>query len=502
MSRAVGHVRSGIRVPGYLRGPEGVLTIALLLMVVLLPLGEDGRAGMGWGMNAIAAGALVLSREVISLRKGAQPGMPLRRLALPAALIVVVLGWGILQTIPVPAFVGNPAWGLAADALDMDLPTLISVDPESSRMATLRLATLACGFWVAVHLAADARRAVAMLSVVVAVAAALSLHGLFFAAAGDVPTDAPPDLERAVRLAGLMGNRNTFATYAGMGLIVGLALLWHRYRQADMGDRSFRGLVTLLAARSSGTGAALIGAVVVLAVALMVTGSRGGIISTLVALVVLACLMIVPGRDRFAWPRAIGVLAFFALAGTITVAAFGDLFAARITSVGVWDEGRLFAGRVTLNALMASPWVGYGHGSFPAVFPMFRDDPSGLWTRWGSAHNTYLEVLLDFGVPVGLTLLGCVATIALACLRGVFVRSRYKAIPAAAFATACLVAIHAAVDYTLWAQSVGLTFAIILGIGFAQAERPHKSGRTVGRTGRGVLGKGGRNTDRGQDGSP
>ena len=100
------------------------------------------------------------------------------------------------------------------------------------------------------------------------------------------------------------------------------------------------------------------------------------------------------------------------LAGAAVLTA--DLFLRRpLAQVVVESFSRdlTFTGRTSLWAdilriAMQHPWGGYGYGGFWVGKPMFD-----LWTKYiwqpHSAHNGYLDVLLELGLP-GLALLGLV----------------------------------------------------------------------------------------------
>jgi hypothetical protein len=58
----------------------------------------------------------------------------------------------------------------------------------------------------------------------------------------------------------------------------------------------------------------------------------------------------------------------------------------------------------------------------------------------------------------------------LKCIRGTARRTQNSTVPAVATAVACLVGVHALVDFSLQIQAVTLTFAAVLGAGVAQSE--------------------------------
>ena len=456
--------------PDALAGPEGLLAIAFIVLLAFLPFGDAGRSVSSWAVNAMALGTLVLLRELMALRTGAQPGVPLKRLLGPGALFVAVVLFCHVQGLEVPAVVGHPVWAIAGDALGAPMPARISIDTDATSLATLRLVTAACAFWIAVHLSADVSRALIILSAVVAISTTATMLGLWVAvSAGTMRGVSSVDLIDAAAEA--FGNRNVFATYAGIGSIVALALLWRRFQTPIERYGSTPRLVLLgLLRGSSGLGAVLIGSICLLLAAVMASGSRGAILSTVLAALVLSALMLAR-RQRSERRRNVAIL-ILSLAGfCVALLAFGDVVLWRLAKIGLYDASRMALAETTLTAISSSPWFGYGYGTFGAIFPMFRDDPATIWNSWSSAHNVYLETAAELGLPATVLLVCSVGWIVSACLRGAQARRRYRALPAAGASVAVLVLVHAAVDFSLAVQAVNLTFATILGVGFAQAVR-------------------------------
>jgi hypothetical protein len=86
------------------------------------------------------------------------------------------------------------------------------------------------------------------------------------------------------------------------------------------------------------------------------------------------------------------------------------------------------------------------------------------------AHSTYLELFQGLGAVFGGLLVLSVAVLVLKCIRGAARRAQSSTVPVVATAVACLVGVHALVDFSLQIQAVTLTSAAILGAGVAQSE--------------------------------
>jgi hypothetical protein len=165
---------------------------------------------------------------------------------------------------------------------------------------------------------------------------------------------------------------------------------------------------------------AALAAVVPLAFALWLSGSRAALVAALVGLAVTAAL---PRGRRAA---AIAALAVTALL-VIGAAAAGNSLQAREP---IWSVAR--------QAAVANPVLGIGAGGFDRVW--WRDRPVRRGAR--EAHSLYLETLAELG-PLGVALLGTALAVPLVAAARA---RRAPLVPAAAGAyTAYLV--HAGVDW-------------------------------------------------------
>jgi O-antigen ligase len=262
-------------------------------------------------------------------------------------------------------------------------------------------------------------------------------------------------------------NRNTFATYAGLGFLINGGLLIDHYRRAV--DRMHAPIGHKIASLFDATGlraATFFGSAGVNFAALLLTGSRGATIATLMAFAVLGALVL----RRSGW-RVVGIGAVFVLMLVIALALrFGDPLVHSLADRGFYDANRLSVYTLVAHAILDEPLLGYGYGSFSDVFPMLRDRSVAGFNRWEMAHNIYLELLQELGLVFGGTLVICVVVLVWRCFRGAITRHKSAIIPALAASSSVLVGLHALVDFSLQVQAIALTFFAILGAGVAQSE--------------------------------
>jgi O-antigen ligase len=207
---------------------------------------------------------------------------------------------------------------------------------------------------------------------------------------------------------------------------------------------------------------------------LLLTGSRGGIISTALGILVLFGLNV--RRTRGSGLNEALLLLFAGFLVAVAFISFGDVFVGRITDQGLYDQGRPAVLIVTMRSILSAPVLGLGYGTFSSAFPMFRDDSISVMGFWDKAHNTYLEVFQGLGVVFGAILIACVVVLAWHCVKGARTRRRDATIPAIAASVSFLVGVHAMIDFSLQIQAVTLTYMAVLGAGVAQATDPSPAG--------------------------
>jgi O-antigen ligase len=383
--------------------------------------------------------------------------------------LAAVVIWILVQNATwTPVGWHHPIWALAADALDQEVAGSISVDRELTTLALLRLVTAASIFWLALQLCRDAARAGALIWSVIGIGAIYAAVGLY--AVGFMPSGRVfAGLDPTERVASTFVNPNHYVTYAGIGFIATAAMILRLFRRElrRNGDHWRLNIATLISTTGSKAVVPLALASVILT-ALLLTGSRGGMIATLLGLCVLLGLNT---RGRAGVGRSETLLALFAalLVGAAFI-GFGDVLFERFTSLGLGDEGRRWAPVVILWSILSAPVLGFGYGTFAAVFPMFRDDSMSVLRVWDKAHNTYLEIFQGLGLLFGTMLIACVAMLVWQCLKGARTRRRNATFPAIAASVSGLVGAHALIDFSLQIQAVTLTYMAVLGVGVAQAK--------------------------------
>jgi O-Antigen ligase len=465
-----------------LRGRANAITtetVFLLLFITGLAwipfwLGSDRLTP--WGINAVIFPCLAALYELSLIIRGLPHPVAIRWIRPSAILFAMAITWALLQNASwTPTAWHHPVWQLASEVLGRQIPESISVDRDLTALAVIRLMTAASVFWLALQLGFNPRRARFLLWSVVGIVAVYAAVGLF--ALGLMQDGVVFDeIILGHFVSSTFVNKNHFATFAGIGFTSIVALIQRIYRGELHGHDLRSKIASLLDTMGAKTALPLATAFLILA-ALLLSGSRGGIISTGLCLLVLVVLSR-RGARRFG-SNEMALAVFMTLIVGATFIGFGDRLVDRILNQGINDTGRLAADLITIRSVLSAPILGHGYGTFAAAFPMFRDDSIGVWVTWDKLHNTYLEIFQGLGLVFGTMLIVSVLLLVFRCMMGAASQQRDVTIPAVAVSVSVLVGVHALVDFSLQIQAITLTYMAVLGLGVAQATntrlRPHPS---------------------------
>jgi O-antigen ligase len=153
----------------------------------------------------------------------------------------------------------------------------------------------------------------------------------------------------------------------------------------------------------------------VLAVGLIRTGSRGGLLAFLaVAAFVLLGFTTVPRRWRLA--------GLVVILGVALPAATGQYWTQMQTIIHperdynmTSDAGRLKIWERGIGYMASNPALGVGIGNFQiaegTISPLADLQERGIGVRWGAAHNSFIQIGAELGVPGLLLFIGLIASV-------------------------------------------------------------------------------------------
>jgi hypothetical protein len=204
----------------------------------------------------------------------------------------------------------------------------------------------------------------------------------------------------------------------------------------------------------------MLGVSAVLLTALVVSASRGGLV--IAGAEVIAVLLLSHLRNLGGPRVTLLALLLVGLTAVLTVIVGFETASQRFSTEPL-SAGRLQFALSTLHMIAVHPWVGWGLGCWPSVYPAFaRFDPGAIVNQ---AHCDWLQWTAEGGLPVGLAML----LIALWAVRPAL-RSVWGIGVLAVF-------IHAAFDYPFSRPAVGAWPILVLAMAAAaqQVNSPNAS---------------------------
>jgi O-antigen ligase len=380
-------------------------------------------------------------------------------------MVLSVVAWMIVQVLPgTGTGWAHPGWIFAPDGQGVGS---ISIEPDAGVFQMIRFSGYV-GLFVAVLVAATDRKLADLLyNAMMAIATLYAFYGLvawilgFETVAGFGPVAYVGDVTST------FVNRNSWATFANLGLVLILARLAQDFEEGP--GSTLRARVVEMFQTITPSLLLKLVAFFVVATASILSHSRGGFLSAAVALPLMIVIVLAAVRPR-ASIIAVSVLVV-AVAGTWIVAASGEGVLARLEQLDMQFDpggaGRLAAWTISMDLIGDRPWLGHGLGSFQAVFQTSNDERFTL--IYDLAHNTYIEHMLEIGIPATIVLYAAVAILFGMCVRGVFQRRRDRVYAVAAVGGTLLVGLHALVDFSIQMPAIAMFYTAILAIGCAQA---------------------------------
>ena len=310
----------------------------------------------------------------------------------PIGLGLGLAAFTFIQALPLPKSLVRLIAATNADVWDRSLlafgeagPTWasISLDPGASIVETLKWLTYTGVFACAIVLARRRGRTFGVLLLFASgVLLALVTVGHGLAGATKVYGWYEPHFSPALWHIGPLLNTNNLAGYLNLAAMCGLGLLLSRQTSVP------RWLIAL--------GTAVLFAVVVIA------ASRGGLVTLLFGLLLLAALVSFgsQGSSGSTLPKRTAVL--FLLAATGGGAVCAVLGSTRETWAELYDKNLLKVRMLGWARPMIVDhfWLGTGRGAFESVFPAYRLYPGNL--VFTHAENFPAQWMSEWGVPVAL----------------------------------------------------------------------------------------------------
>ncbi|MCH8347070.1 MAG: O-antigen ligase family protein [Proteobacteria bacterium] len=444
---------------------------SVLALVLIFPVFFGGNVNWAWDSFALLSSLLlVLWGAGFFINKSA--GIKFRqKLQAPFLLFTLVLLWIAIQgLVPVPKGWANPMWGEAEAVLGVTLPHVISIEPGRTITGLVRLISYGMIFFLVLQTTRRPEQVVGALKAFAAAAALYAGYGLYIQLTGAATVLGYDKFYYPDSLTSTFINRNSYATYAGFGLLaittLGLQGWVTITSRAPTGN--IHGRWVLLSEYLSRHWWLILAWAIVLT-ALLLTGSRAGMVTTLAALI--ALLVIYIGGRRHSLQKGLLAIAglFAVLAGVVLFS--GKLVLARLLTLFFGDGNEAIRASLYdqgMQIIRDYPLTGTGYDTYPFAFYLYRGMDVEFSLRSVHAHNTYLENAIELGIPAAVILALVFVMLFWTCTRGIHRRRRYFMLPVLGLVITLQIALHSLVDFSMEMPGVAATYAFLMALAVSQ----------------------------------
>jgi O-antigen ligase len=400
-----------------------------------------------------------------------------RTAAVPASLIGLV----IFQLVPLPGVLlrwlrpDNPTLNASLPGSDNHSFSSLSIAPYNTRIHLVLLVCCATAFFFARMLGKDRASRRRLVTWLVALGTFEALYGLVQYLTGWQRIFGYVKKYNLEEATGTYINRNHFAGFLEMVIPFGVALVLYENAKLPrkvMPGRNARIKRILGGGKLSRMGLWLLAATVMVA-GLFFSLSRMGIIAAVASLAVMAAFS---GFQRKAglWVAAgimaCGVILVLWMGAGPTVGRFGTISEEYASA----DESRWSLWKDTARLIGGHPLLGSGLGTFPVAFTRVQSTFLGKFVN--HAHNDYLELVSDLGIPAAALFFGSTGALLVRVARKATSSevSFERAMALGCLGSIAAILLHSFTDFNLYIPANALVFSLILGL--AASIQPARSG--------------------------
>lgn len=453
--------------------------IGLLLLIIPVPLGS--HRPVPWALWALVVSGLVLAFVIRLLVS--EPDRKLRSLAHRDLLLIALV---------MPLFAAAqllPLGHLVPGAFPPELaPDTITLSASATLLALLRLMTYAGLFVLTLEVCTRPERVRQLAQIIFY---GLTAHAIIAMISLNILGDRFLWGEKTTYLGWATGtfvNRNSFASFMGLGIITGLALLMAHRQNAPRPRRSAQ--LSLFSPQAVTTGGYWV-CLSLMATALVASGSRMGVTATVtgaaITLICMSAFATPPSRNAPSTrghhrsrtrPRArlwrTGIVSLVIVAALAMVLLSQNIGERLIFSAGDLAS-RLALYHAVWDLILTRPWTGYGLDTFQLAFPLVHDERVSSAYIWDLTHNSYLMLWVELGLIAGSAPLIALAGAALRLIRTLrrAAGTDPDTGPAIAIALGALglAATHSLLDFSFEIEANTVLLVVMIAMGLSQTKR-------------------------------
>jgi O-antigen ligase len=456
-----------------------VVEISLIFGIVLAVLAFGGTESASFALVEVLL-LTVCALLVANHRRVELAGLPQTALV-PAAVVSVIL----VQLCPLPTrllewFAGRDSPGTGATAGHL------SIETYATRTHLLIVLACSAAFYLAQVISRDRWQMRRLIYSLIALGCFEGFYGLFQYLTGWQQIFTYVKKYDLAEATGTYINRNHYAGLLEMILPLSLALTFYEYANVSRNHQQQRALMSRRKVITRASFQRLIlrfSTAVVIFAALVFSRSRMGIIAACLSLLAMFCLVLL-SRFRIRMLLTLSaafLMTSFCLALWIGPGPITERFQGVQQEYSLGDQSRLSIWRDDLKLIRQHPWLGSGLGTFPIAFTGVQTTFLGQFVN--HAHNDYLELATDLGIPAALMLFATIFVIFLRAARTfVFGEGNFgRFVALGCMGSIAAMLLHAMADFNLYIPANALVFSAILGLGVSACrEAPQNRSRNVG----------------------
>ncbi|ALL14893.1 O-antigen ligase family protein [Caulobacter henricii] len=413
----------------------GLLVVLVFLAVIAFGASEIGTAALFSGVYAAYLIGLLATcnwarRDLVRMRgKALQAGL--------FALLLLAVLWPLTPWAPGGP---HPVWAYLPDQTGS-----VTVDRSALLLNVLQLLGLACLFTAGRVLGASEARGRWCLRIAVMVFGAFATLAFLDHVL----------MRRSSRLVATLLSPNSAATMLGGGLLLAVAATANRVRRQ-------KGLAMLR--RGDPESVICLAIAGVSLTALLMTASRAGLAATLVGLGLLLIWEAIAQRQRFRVVAGLGSAALLLVIGALSLRSTEQV-AERFNNAQQDAEVRAAIIAPHWEAFLASPWFGYGLGSFPTLNHMVSNQQNlPVLFDVRAVHNLYVQWLEDAGVAGAAAMALLFLVLLWPILRGGLREGVTATWARATVCAAVVFLLHGLTDFALQVPAIQALVALVLGL--------------------------------------
>ncbi len=424
--------------------------------VVVLPLVTLAGAAFFGANNPLFSGAMAsVCGALLMLSNPHGPHLPRWLLA---GWVLLML-WGTVQILPLP-----PQLARLMHPLQSTTHT-ISLTPQNGLLALLNGGLYATGFLLAWKTGGSSTAARQLFKGLALAALFIALNGLLMHLTGTQAVFWQAKKFYLNDLTATFINRNSYATFAGLGTLACLGAGLLRIGEIPGGKRALGWQrVKALQVLVLRPGRWWFGFAFIIFVTLLLSHSRGGLLACGLGLTAFYLALVFAARGaRIFLLAALPLLLGF---GVVVMNTAGQETLERLGQgdAGVRERQAIYA--ITWKITQALPLTGSGLGSFEPAFRLYRTPqlPLAENARVDHAHNSWLEFAVEMGWPATMLLVALGVGLAGIFIRGLKVRRNGVVYPAVGLSALLLASTHAWVDFSPNIPAVAFFLSVLLGL--------------------------------------